>query len=65
MTGGGGQPAGTHAAARALKEIPIVNCTYDEAAEEMVLHDRYNVGVAVATPQGLVGGWWAARPVRY
>jgi 2-oxoisovalerate dehydrogenase E2 component (dihydrolipoyl transacylase) len=42
------------AAARALKEIPIVNCTYDEAAEEMVLHDRYNVGVAVATPQGLV-----------
>jgi pyruvate dehydrogenase E2 component (dihydrolipoamide acetyltransferase)/2-oxoisovalerate dehydrogenase E2 component (dihydrolipoyl transacylase) len=42
------------AAARALKEIPIVNCTYDEAAGEMVLHDRYNVGVAVATPQGLV-----------
>jgi 2-oxoisovalerate dehydrogenase E2 component (dihydrolipoyl transacylase) len=42
------------AAARALKEIPIVNCTYDEAAEEMLLHDRYNIGVAVATPQGLV-----------
>ncbi len=42
------------AAARALKEVPIVNCTYDEAAEEMTLHDRYNVGVAVATPQGLV-----------
>jgi pyruvate dehydrogenase E2 component (dihydrolipoamide acetyltransferase)/2-oxoisovalerate dehydrogenase E2 component (dihydrolipoyl transacylase) len=42
------------AAARALKEVPIVNCTYDESAEEMVLHDRYNVGVAVATPQGLV-----------
>ncbi|HVK17815.1 MAG TPA: dihydrolipoamide acetyltransferase family protein [Fimbriiglobus sp.] len=42
------------AAARALKEIPIVNCTFDEAAGEMVLHDRYNVGVAVATPQGLV-----------
>jgi pyruvate dehydrogenase E2 component (dihydrolipoamide acetyltransferase)/2-oxoisovalerate dehydrogenase E2 component (dihydrolipoyl transacylase) len=42
------------AAARALKEVPVVNCTFDEAAEEMVLHDRYNLGVAVATPQGLV-----------
>jgi 2-oxoisovalerate dehydrogenase E2 component (dihydrolipoyl transacylase) len=42
------------AAARALKEVPVVNCTYDEAAEEMVLHDRYNIGVAVATPQGLI-----------
>ncbi|OWK42309.1 dihydrolipoamide acetyltransferase family protein [Fimbriiglobus ruber] len=42
------------AAARALKEIPIVNCTYDEAAEEMVLHDRYDIGIAVAAPNGLV-----------
>jgi pyruvate dehydrogenase E2 component (dihydrolipoamide acetyltransferase)/2-oxoisovalerate dehydrogenase E2 component (dihydrolipoyl transacylase) len=42
------------AAARALKDVPIVNCTYDESAEEMVLHDKYNIGVAVATPQGLI-----------
>jgi pyruvate dehydrogenase E2 component (dihydrolipoamide acetyltransferase)/2-oxoisovalerate dehydrogenase E2 component (dihydrolipoyl transacylase) len=42
------------AAARALKEVPIVNCTYDESAEEMILHDHYNIGVAVAAPHGLV-----------
>ena len=42
------------AAARALKEVPIVNSTFDEAAEEMVLHDQYHVGVAVATPHGLI-----------
>lgn len=42
------------AAARALKEIPIVNSTYDEAAGEIVLHDRYNIGIAVAAPHGLI-----------
>lgn len=42
------------AAARALKEIPIVNSTFDEAAGEVVLHDRYNIGVAVAAPSGLI-----------
>lgn len=42
------------AAARALKEVPIVNSTYDEAAGEIVLHDRYHIGVAVAAPNGLV-----------
>ncbi|WP_439629229.1 dihydrolipoamide acetyltransferase family protein [Gemmata sp.] len=42
------------AVARALKEVPIVNSTYDEAAGEVVLHDRYNVGIAVAAPQGLL-----------
>ncbi len=42
------------AAARALKEVPIVNSTFDEAAGEVVLHDRYNIGVAVAAPQGLI-----------
>jgi 2-oxoisovalerate dehydrogenase E2 component (dihydrolipoyl transacylase) len=42
------------AAAAALKDVPVVNASLDEAAEEIVLHDRYHVGVAVATPSGLV-----------
>jgi pyruvate dehydrogenase E2 component (dihydrolipoamide acetyltransferase)/2-oxoisovalerate dehydrogenase E2 component (dihydrolipoyl transacylase) len=42
------------AAARALKDVPIVNSTFDEAAGEIVLHDRYNIGVAVAAPNGLI-----------
>lgn len=42
------------AAAQALKEVPIVNASLDEAAGEIVLHDRYNIGVAVAAPSGLI-----------
>jgi 2-oxoisovalerate dehydrogenase E2 component (dihydrolipoyl transacylase) len=42
------------AVARALKEIPIVNSAFDEAAGEVVLHDRYHIGVAVAAPNGLI-----------
>jgi 2-oxoisovalerate dehydrogenase E2 component (dihydrolipoyl transacylase) len=42
------------AVARALKEVPVVNSTFDEAAQELILHDRYNVGVAVAAPNGLI-----------
>ncbi|AWM40947.1 Dihydrolipoyllysine-residue acetyltransferase component of pyruvate dehydrogenase complex [Gemmata obscuriglobus] len=42
------------AVARALKEVPIVNSTYDEAAGEVALHDRYHIGVAVAAPGGLL-----------
>ncbi len=42
------------AVARALKEVPIANSTYDEATGEIILHDRYDIGVAVATPGGLV-----------
>lgn len=42
------------AAARALKEVPIVNATFDEASQEIILHDRYNIGIAVAGPNGLV-----------
>ncbi|MGF1583217.1 MAG: dihydrolipoamide acetyltransferase family protein [Gemmataceae bacterium] len=38
----------------ALKAIPLVNSRYDETAGEIVLHDRYNIGIAVASPQGLV-----------
>lgn len=42
------------AVAAALKEVPLVNSSLDEAAEEIVLHDRYHVGIAVATPSGLI-----------
>jgi pyruvate dehydrogenase E2 component (dihydrolipoamide acetyltransferase)/2-oxoisovalerate dehydrogenase E2 component (dihydrolipoyl transacylase) len=42
------------AVARALKEVPVANSTLDEAAGEVVFHDRYHVGVAVATPGGLI-----------
>lgn len=42
------------AAARALKDVPIVNSAFDEAANEIVLHDRYHIGVAVAAPHGLI-----------
>jgi 2-oxoisovalerate dehydrogenase E2 component (dihydrolipoyl transacylase) len=38
----------------ALKEIPLANSSLDEAKEEIVLHDRYHIGVAVATPSGLI-----------
>ena len=42
------------AAVAALKEVPLVNASLDERAEEIVLHDRYHVGIAVATPGGLI-----------
>ncbi len=42
------------AAVAALKEVPMVNATYDEANGELVMHDRYHIGVAVATPAGLI-----------
>src|SRR5262249_1647633 len=38
----------------ALKEVPVVNAFLDEEAGEIVLHDRYHVGIAVATPAGLI-----------
>jgi pyruvate dehydrogenase E2 component (dihydrolipoamide acetyltransferase)/2-oxoisovalerate dehydrogenase E2 component (dihydrolipoyl transacylase) len=38
----------------ALKEVPLVNASLDEKAGEIVLHDRYDIGVAVATPAGLL-----------
>jgi pyruvate dehydrogenase E2 component (dihydrolipoamide acetyltransferase)/2-oxoisovalerate dehydrogenase E2 component (dihydrolipoyl transacylase) len=37
-----------------LKEVPIMNASLDEAAGEIVLHDHYHVGIAVATAAGLV-----------
>ena len=42
------------AAVLALKEVPIVNSSLDESAGEIVLHDRYHIGIAVATPGGLI-----------
>ncbi|MSR53896.1 MAG: 2-oxo acid dehydrogenase subunit E2 [Gemmataceae bacterium] len=42
------------ALAEALKEIPLVNSSLDEEAGEIILHDRYHIGIAVATPGGLV-----------
>jgi pyruvate dehydrogenase E2 component (dihydrolipoamide acetyltransferase)/2-oxoisovalerate dehydrogenase E2 component (dihydrolipoyl transacylase) len=38
----------------ALKEVPIVNASLDEKIDEIVLHDRYHIGIAVATPAGLM-----------
>jgi pyruvate dehydrogenase E2 component (dihydrolipoamide acetyltransferase)/2-oxoisovalerate dehydrogenase E2 component (dihydrolipoyl transacylase) len=38
----------------ALKEIPIVNSSLNEEDGEIVLHDRYHVGIAVAAPSGLL-----------
>ena len=34
--------------------MPLVNATLDEAAGEIVLHDQYHIGIAVATPGGLI-----------
>ncbi len=42
------------AVAAALKEVPIVNASLDEEAGEIVLHDHYHVGIAVAAPAGLI-----------
>ncbi len=42
------------AAARALVEVPIVNSSLAPQSGEIVLHDRCHIGIAVATPQGLI-----------
>jgi pyruvate dehydrogenase E2 component (dihydrolipoamide acetyltransferase)/2-oxoisovalerate dehydrogenase E2 component (dihydrolipoyl transacylase) len=42
------------AAALALKEVPLVNASLDDAAGEIVIHDHYHIGVAVAAPAGLI-----------
>jgi 2-oxoisovalerate dehydrogenase E2 component (dihydrolipoyl transacylase) len=38
----------------ALKDVPIVNASLESESEEIVLHDRYNIGIAVASPSGLI-----------
>jgi pyruvate dehydrogenase E2 component (dihydrolipoamide acetyltransferase)/2-oxoisovalerate dehydrogenase E2 component (dihydrolipoyl transacylase) len=47
-------PFWVKAVTAALKEVPLVNSTLDEENNEIVLHDRYNIGVAVSTPGGLI-----------
>jgi pyruvate dehydrogenase E2 component (dihydrolipoamide acetyltransferase)/2-oxoisovalerate dehydrogenase E2 component (dihydrolipoyl transacylase) len=42
------------AAAAALQEVPIVNASLHEKEGEIVLHDHFNIGIAVATPGGLI-----------
>ncbi len=42
------------AVTRALRDVPIVNSTFDEAKQEITLHDRYHIGIAVAAPNGLI-----------
>lgn len=42
------------AVARALKDVPLVNSTFDEGNQEIVTHDYYHIGVAVACPAGLL-----------
>lgn len=43
-----------HAVSRALVEVPIVNASLDDEREEIILHAERHIGVAVATPQGLI-----------
>jgi 2-oxoisovalerate dehydrogenase E2 component (dihydrolipoyl transacylase) len=38
----------------ALKEVPLVNSSLNEGAGEIVLHDRYHIGIATATEGGLI-----------
>jgi pyruvate dehydrogenase E2 component (dihydrolipoamide acetyltransferase)/2-oxoisovalerate dehydrogenase E2 component (dihydrolipoyl transacylase) len=42
------------AVTRALKDIPVVNSTFEEETQEVILHDHYHVGIAVAAPSGLI-----------
>ena len=42
------------AVVRALREVPVVNSTFDEATQEVTMHDRYHIGIAVAATNGLL-----------
>ena len=37
-----------------LKDYPAMNASLDEEAGEIVFHGRYDIGIAVDTPAGLV-----------
>jgi pyruvate dehydrogenase E2 component (dihydrolipoamide acetyltransferase) len=37
-----------------LRKHPMLNASLDETANEIVLHKHYNIGVATATPAGLI-----------
>ena len=38
----------------AIKRNPMVNATWDDAAQEIVVKDYVNLGIAAATPRGLI-----------
>jgi len=38
----------------ALREYPVLNCSYDAATEEIIYKDYRHIGIAVDTPRGLV-----------
>jgi pyruvate dehydrogenase E2 component (dihydrolipoamide acetyltransferase)/2-oxoisovalerate dehydrogenase E2 component (dihydrolipoyl transacylase) len=42
------------AAVAALKAVPIVNASLNDETGEITLHDRYHIGIATATPAGLL-----------
>jgi pyruvate dehydrogenase E2 component (dihydrolipoamide acetyltransferase) len=42
------------AVVEALKETPIMNSSYDEDSEEVIIKKYYNIGYAVATEDGLL-----------
>ncbi|NNB88687.1 2-oxo acid dehydrogenase subunit E2 [Corallococcus exiguus] len=37
----------------AMKKFPHLNANFDEATQELVVRGEYNIGIAVATPDGL------------
>ena len=37
-----------------LNDNPMLNSSLDEDAQEIVVHDRYDIGIAVETPSGLM-----------
>jgi len=38
----------------ALKSVPLINSSVDPISGDIVLHDRYHIGIATAAPQGLL-----------
>ena len=38
----------------AARRTPIINAAWDEAAQEIVLKGSVNLGIAAATPRGLI-----------
>lgn len=42
------------AACLAISQIPEINAGYDQASDEIVLHGAVNLGIAAATPRGLL-----------
>lgn len=49
-----GLPFYVKAVVAALRRVPMVNASLDESTGEIVLHDGYHIGIATATPRGLV-----------